>query len=198
MMLHSKEVLYLKQNENQTDIHKNLETCQEIWNQMLWDEFGRDSIMINIGGGGLCDVGGFIASVYKRGIDYINIPTTLLAMVDASVGGKTAINFCGIKNAIGTFSNPKEVIVCTEMLDTLSDKEFHSGIAEMVKHSLIADGEMWNTILKNKKNVRSFFGSIEMIKHSIEIKNKIHFIFKNLVFMLVTNHLCKEILLYYF
>ena len=120
-----------------TDIHKNLDTLAHVWTELGKGEGTRHSLLINLGGGMVTDLGGFAASTFKRGINYVNIPTTLLSMVDASVGGKTGINFNGLKNEIGVFNAPKTVIINTEFLRTLNHENFCSGYAEMLKHGLI-------------------------------------------------------------
>jgi len=120
-----------------TDTHKTLETLANVWTQMGNGGGTRHSLMVNLGGGMVTDLGGFAASTFKRGIKYINIPTTLLSMVDASVGGKTGINFNGLKNEIGVFNSPETVIIDTEFLKTLDHENICSGYAEMLKHGLI-------------------------------------------------------------
>ena len=122
-----------------TDTHKNLDTLSQVWQALSNGGATRHSLMINLGGGMVTDLGGFAASTFKRGIDFINIPTTLLAMVDASVGGKTGINFGGLKNEIGVFSDSRFVIINTQFLDTLDHDNICSGYAEMLKHGLISD-----------------------------------------------------------
>ena len=117
---------------------KNLATCSKVWNFLTENLYDRKSLIINLGGGVITDMGGFIASCYKRGIDFINIPTTLLSMVDASVGSKTGVNFDVLKNNIGTFSDPKIVIIDQEYLKTLDERNTLSGYAEIFKHSLIS------------------------------------------------------------
>ena len=126
-----------------TDTHKNLETLSQVWKSL--DDGGgtRHSCMINLGGGMVTDLGGFAAATFKRGIDFINVPTTLLAMVDASVGGKTGINFNGLKNEIGAFCESNYVILNTKFLQTLDAENIRSGYAEMLKHGLISDEKMW-------------------------------------------------------
>ena len=119
--------------------HKNLEKCQLIWNALSSNNFDRNSLLINLGGGVIGDMGGFAASTYKRGIDFIQIPTSLLAMVDASVGGKLGVDFAYLKNQIGVFNNPKAVLINTVFLNSLPKNQLLSGFAEVVKHALIAD-----------------------------------------------------------
>lgn len=138
------EVIKVVSGEN----NKNLETCQFVWNALTNHEADRDSIFINLGGGVLCDMGGFIAAVFKRGIQFINIPTTLLAMVDASFGGKTGIDFKGIKNHLGAFNSPWAVLICSDFLRTLDKRQILNGYSEIVKHALILDVNYWKKIKK--------------------------------------------------
>lgn len=140
-----------------TDVHKTLDTLQQVWCGLQNAGCTRHSLLINLGGGMVTDLGGFAAATFKRGIRFVNIPTTLLAMVDAAVGGKTGINFGGLKNEIGAFAEASDVIICTEFLRTLDDarsasrqgdacsgKNVRSGYAEMLKHSLLGDDAMWS------------------------------------------------------
>ena len=120
-----------------TDSHKDIESLMMVWKGLQEGGASRHSCMINLGGGMVTDLGGFAASTFKRGINFINIPTTLLAMVDASVGGKTGINFGGLKNEIGVFSDSRFVIINTQFLDTLDHDNICSGYAEMLKHGLL-------------------------------------------------------------
>lgn len=126
--------------------NKDLEIVAQIWQSLAELGASRKSLFINLGGGVITDMGGFIASTFKRGIDFINIPTTLLSMVDASVGGKTGIDFGGLKNQIGTFSMPQMTLIDASFLETLEEREFRSGIAEMLKHGLIYQPEHWNSL----------------------------------------------------
>lgn len=121
--------------------HKNMDTVQYIWSQLVENQADRNSLLINIGGGMVTDIGGFAASCYQRGIDFINIPTTLLGMIDASVGGKTGIDFHGLKNQIGVFSQPSAVVILFEFLETLPHRELLSGLAEIIKYGFIFDKE---------------------------------------------------------
>ncbi len=130
------------------EIHKNIDTCQYIWSQLMEQEADRKSLLINLGGGVIGDMGGFCASTYKRGIDFLQIPTTLLSQVDASIGGKLGIDFQEVKNSIGLFKNPKTVLVDTEFLQTLPTREIRSGLAELLKHGLIADAEAWGSLIR--------------------------------------------------
>lgn len=129
------------------DSHKNLQYLSWTWEKM--EEYGatRKSLVINLGGGMVTDLGGFAASTFKRGLRFINIPTTLLAMVDASVGGKTGINFNGLKNEVGVFSNAEYVIIDTVFLKTLDSENICSGYAEMLKHGLISNDELWRELI---------------------------------------------------
>lgn len=150
---------------------KNIEVCTQIWQALSDMGADRKSLLINIGGGVVSDIGGFIASAFKRGIDFINIPTTLLAQVDASVGGKTGINLDHLKNEIGFFNNPHAVFVYPPFLKTLDKRQLLSGYAEIIKHALIADKNYWTSIQSvDGTDVEKL---TELIFHSIAIKNKI-------------------------
>ena len=149
--------------------NKNIDFCIGIWKTLLDFEADRKCLMINLGGGVITDMGGFVASTYKRGIDFINIPTTLLSQVDASVGGKTGIDIDNVKNMVGTFSLPKAVFIETEFLSTLSKRELLSGFAEMIKHGLIVDGAYYEQ-LKNSDYQKI---TAEAIHRSVEIKNEV-------------------------
>ena len=152
------------------EINKSISSCNYIWEQLSEHNFDRDSLLINLGGGVIGDMGGFCASTYKRGIDFIQVPTTLLAMVDASVGGKLGVDFNGLKNQVGLFSNPKSVIINPEFLQTLPDNELKSGFAEVVKYALISDNNLWkelNSTAFDKLNWET------IILTSIQIKNNI-------------------------
>ena len=129
--------------------HKNLQTVQRIWRILMKQHADRNALLINLGGGVVTDMGGFAASTYKRGIKFINIPTTLLAMVDAAIGGKTGIDFGGSKNQIGTFAEAEEVIIDPVFLETLPQREICSGLAEMLKYGFIADSNLLNVNLEN-------------------------------------------------
>jgi 3-dehydroquinate synthase len=150
--------------------YKNISTCSFIWEQLTINNFDRNSLLINLGGGVIGDMGGFCAATYKRGLEFIHIPTTLLAMVDASVGGKLGIDFKGLKNQIGLFHNPKAVLISTEFLETLAESELKSGFAEVVKHALISDNSLW---LKLKNTPFTDLDWEDIIDTSVQIKNKI-------------------------
>ena len=122
--------------------HKTLQTAQEVWKTLLEYQADRNAILVNLGGGTVTDLGGFVASCYQRGIRFVNVPTTLLAMVDAAIGGKNGVNLDGCKNQIGTFSEPLEVMVNPICLSTLPEREILSGIAEMVKYGFIEDDSL--------------------------------------------------------
>ncbi len=128
--------------------NKNLVTCQHIWEELTKHHFNRKSIVINIGGGVIGDMGGFCAATYKRGISFIQMPTTLLAQVDASIGGKLGVDFQNLKNHIGVFQIPYKVIIYPAFLKTLSERELRSGYAEVLKHALIADKSAWDILIE--------------------------------------------------
>ena len=128
------------------EIHKTIDTCVGVWNALSELGADRKSLMLNLGGGVVTDLGGFVACTFKRGIKYINIPTSLLAMVDASVGGKTGVDLGTLKNQIGVISSGDMVIVDTSFLDTLPQNHMRSGLAEMLKHGLIRDKAYFNTL----------------------------------------------------
>ncbi|MEE2700146.1 MAG: 3-dehydroquinate synthase [Bacteroidota bacterium] len=150
--------------------NKNISTCNFIWNELTKHHFDRNSLLINLGGGVIGDMGGFCASTYKRGIDFIQIPTTLLAMADAAVGGKLGIDFKGLKNQIGVFNNPKSVLIDPVFLNTLPEKELKFGFAEVVKHALISDKDLWKTITSTSFEKLNWE---EIIVKSVNIKNSI-------------------------
>jgi 3-dehydroquinate synthase len=128
------------------EINKNLDSCGLIWSALTDEGFSRKSLLINVGGGVIGDMGGFAASTYKRGIRFINFPTTLLAAVDANIGGKLGIDFNGFKNHIGVFNDPSAVVICDLFLETLPDRELRSGYAEVIKHGLIFDKDYFEEI----------------------------------------------------
>jgi 3-dehydroquinate synthase len=152
--------------------NKNLATCDFIWQELTKHNFDRNSLLINLGGGVIGDMGGFCASTYKRGIDFIHIPTTLLAMADASIGGKLGVDFNHLKNQIGLFANPKSVIINPVFLQTLIENQFKSGFAEVVKHALIANENLWSIITTTDFEKLNWE---KIITLSVELKNKIVF-----------------------
>ncbi|PCJ84243.1 MAG: 3-dehydroquinate synthase [Flavobacteriales bacterium] len=151
--------------------NKKIEVAIGLWETLIDRGADRQSLLINLGGGVIGDLGGFVASTFKRGIDFINLPTTLLAMVDASVGGKVGIDFQHLKNQIGVFSNPKAVFIYPKFLKTLDRMHLLSGFAEAIKHALIYDAEFWEDVQKAELTNRSSVTKI--ILHSVEIKNDI-------------------------
>ena len=155
------------------EIHKNIETCSGVWNVLSELGADRKSLMINLGGGVVTDLGGFVACTYKRGINYINIPTSLLAMVDASVGGKTGVDLGNLKNMVGVISESEMVLVDTTYLGSLPANQMRSGFAEMLKHGLIQDKDYWNQI--NDLSKLDLTDLEKMIYDSVVIKNNIVF-----------------------
>ena len=150
---------------------KTLETAAQLWEILTEFETDRKALMINLGGGVITDMGGFIASTYKRGIPFINIPTTLLGMCDASIGGKTGIDHQFLKNIIGTFAQPKQIFVYPEFLQTLPFEELRSGFAEMLKHGLITDESHWSDLISIKElTPQNIFPFIE---RSMQIKQNV-------------------------
>ena len=140
-------VIEIKSGEEQ----KHVETCKSIWSDMKSFSADRKSLVINLGGGVIGDMGGFCAATYMRGIDFIQVPTTLLSQVDSSIGGKLGIDFEAYKNFIGLFKDPKAVFIHNGFLNTLPERELRSGFAEIMKHALIADPELWRLISKIDK-----------------------------------------------
>ncbi len=151
------------------EIHKNIATCTQVWEVLSELDADRKSAMINLGGGVVTDLGGFVASCFKRGIDFINIPTTLLSMVDASVGGKTGVDLGPLKNQVGVINQPQMVLVATEFLKTLDQRQLQSGFAEMLKHGLISDANYWDTL----KDITGFENMDKLIYTSVSIKNEV-------------------------
>lgn len=155
------------------DVHKNLETLAYVWKELGDKGATRHSLMINLGGGMVTDLGGFAASTFKRGIKYINIPTTLLAMVDASVGGKTGINFNGLKNEIGVFSPAQSVLIDARFLKSLDMRNLLSGYAEMLKHGLISTTSHWAELLNFDFEQVDYKTLQTLVGHSVQIKENI-------------------------
>ena len=156
---------------------KTIATVERIWSFLM--EYGatRSSLLVNVGGGVVTDLGGFAAATFKRGMDYVNIPTTLLSMVDAGIGGKTGIDYGQVKNMIGAFQEPVDTIIDTRFLATLPPEQLLSGYAEMLKHGLIADEHHWNQLLRNDALNRLWLNdelmNEELILRSVEIKRSI-------------------------
>ena len=155
------------------DVAKNLDTLSNIWQQLTEKGASRHSLLINLGGGVVTDLGGFAAATFKRGIDFINIPTTLLSMVDAAVGGKTGINFAGLKNEIGAFRSAVDVIVDTTFLRTLDNENICSGYAEMLKHALLHNAAMWAEHLEQDLQHPDYEALARLVQQSIEVKERI-------------------------
>ncbi len=151
------------------EINKTIETCVGVWEALSELGADRKSLLINLGGGVLTDLGGFVASTFKRGIDFINVPTTLLSMVDASVGGKTGVDLGSLKNQIGVINQPFMVLVVTDFLDTLEERQVTSGFAEMLKHGLIKDASYWSDL----KATTSLQEIKQQILTSVAIKNRV-------------------------
>jgi 3-dehydroquinate synthase len=150
--------------------HKNLDTCESIWSEMTGLEMDRHSVLIILGGGVLGDMGGFCAATYKRGIDFILIPTTLLSQVDASIGGKLGIDFKHFKNHIGVFKTPVLTLLCSGFLATLPEAEKRSGFAEVIKHALIADAKVWKEIRQHAFHDQPW---PMLLPHSVSVKLKV-------------------------
>lgn len=161
------EVLEIEAGEE----NKTLETCNSLWE--ILSEMGGDrkSLLVNLGGGVVTDLGGFVAAAFKRGISCVHFPTTLLAMVDAALGGKNGVNLGSLKNQIGIIKKPEMVVIDVSFLETLAAAEMRSGLAEMLKHGLIADEDYWNRL--NALNELNFNDLRDLIKESIEIKQKV-------------------------
>ena len=165
--LHGAEIIEIDSGEE----NKTLEVCYQLWKTLAAYKADRKSLIINLGGGVITDMGGFIASTYKRGIDFINIPTTLLAQIDASVGGKTGVDFEGLKNVVGVFNEPKGVFIYPDFLTTLDKRQMLSGYAEALKHALIKDADYW---LELKQGMLSDAENwMDLIVKSVSIKNEI-------------------------
>ena len=156
-----------------TDSNKTLDSLSHVWQELQQRGATRHSLMVNLGGGMVTDLGGFAASTFKRGIAYINVPTTLLSMVDASVGGKTGINFGGLKNEIGVFNNANCVILDTTFLKTMDEENILSGYAEMLKHGLISNEQMLGELLAFDIEQPNFAQLKRMVADSVAVKQRI-------------------------
>ena len=151
--------------------NKNIDTCTQVWYALSELGADRKSLLINIGGGVVTDLGGFVASTFMRGIGFINVPTSLLAMVDASVGGKTGVDLAALKNLIGVINNPLGVVIDTQFLNTLPAEELRSGLAEMFKHGLISSPEYWQQMCQLNELPVEYLGVL--IRESVVIKNEV-------------------------
>ncbi len=154
---------------------KNIESVVKVWDFLNQHAADRKSVVINLGGGVLCDLGGFAASTFKRGLDFIHIPTTLLSQVDASVGGKTGVNFKSYKNEIGSFSFPLKVLIDTNFLKTISQEHILSGFGEMLKHAFIKDEAYYSELqaLDLDKNSLDYNQLLKLVQHSVKIKEDV-------------------------
>lgn len=154
--------------------NKSIYTCEKVYKFLIEHNFSRQDFLIAFGGGTVSDVTGFVAATYMRGIDYGSIPTTLLSMADSSIGGKTAINVCGIKNAVGAFKNPIFVYDNISVLNTLKDRDFACGLSEVIKHALITDASFFDYLENNKAKIVSKNPVVlkYIINKSIEIKKR--------------------------
>lgn len=153
------------------EIHKHIDTCKIVWDQLIRYNADRHALVLNLGGGVIGDLGGFCAATYMRGIRFIQIPTTLLSQVDASVGGKLGVDFDGYKNMIGLIKNPEGVYIFTEFLKTLPFEQLRSGYAELLKHGLIADKKTWEDLSANED--LSGLDYEELVYKSVNIKKQV-------------------------
>jgi 3-dehydroquinate synthase len=165
-MLPKHTLIRIKAGEEQ----KHIATCELIWDAFTRANFDRHALVLNLGGGVIGDMGGFCAATYKRGISFVQLPTTLLAQVDASVGGKLGIDFNGFKNHIGVFKQPNAVLIDPTLLETLPERELRSGFAEVIKHCLIADGAMWDEIRRRDLDEQNWPA---LVAHSVAIKQRV-------------------------
>jgi 3-dehydroquinate synthase len=165
--LHRAEIIEIPAGEE----NKTLEICNSVWEALSEYEINRNDVILNIGGGMITDLGGFVASTFKRGLHFVNIPTSLLAQVDASVGGKTGVDLGPFKNQVGLFAEPDFVFIDSGTLSTLPHEQILSGFAEMLKHGLIADADYWKTLRNlNLKNTEEL---LPFIRRSVELKKSI-------------------------
>ena len=179
---------------------KTIETATQLWEILSEFETDRKAVMLNVGGGVITDLGGFVASTYKRGIKFINIPTTLLGMCDASIGGKTGIDHQFLKNIVGTFALPEQIFVFPSFLKTLPFTELRSGFAEMLKHGLIADSGHWNDLISienlSAETISPFIEKSMQIKQNVvELDFKEQNIRKNLNFGHTIGHALESLFL---
>jgi 3-dehydroquinate synthase len=153
--------------------HKTLAAVEQIWNALYDHQATREALLLNVGGGMVTDLGGFAAATYMRGIRYVNIPTSLLAMVDASSGGKTGFNYLGVKNMIGSFALPEQTLVYLPLLESLPVKEWLSGYAEMLKHGLLDSESHWKNLLALDVDDAKCSISSDLLAENIAIKEHI-------------------------
>lgn len=161
------EIIELESGEE----HKHIETCMQVWRVLGELHADRQSLLLNLGGGVITDIGGFIAATFKRGIDFVNLPTTLLAQIDASAGGKTGVDLDGLKNEVGVFADPRELFIYPPFLQTLPRRQIMSGYAEALKHGLIADAAYWDALKQIHPGDHASWERI--IQRSVEIKTRI-------------------------
>ena len=150
------------------EIHKTINTCKFIWEQLLLNQANRNSLLINLGGGVLTDIGGFVAATFKRGIKFLNIPTTVLGAADAALGGKTGVDLEMFKNQVGVFTKPEAVLITSEFFKTLPIRQVNSGLAEIIKCALIADRALWDVLLE--KHVLKIVKWDQIIHDSVKVK----------------------------
>ena len=179
---------------------KTIETAAQLWEILSEFQTDRKALMMNLGGGVITDLGGFVASTYKRGIKFINLPTTLLGMCDASIGGKTGIDHQFLKNIVGTFAQPEQIFVYPEFLKTLSFEELRSGFAEMLKHGLIVDEKHWSDLISieelTPENIAPYIErSMQIKQHVVEIDFKEQNIRKTLNFGHTIGHAIESLFL---
>lgn len=155
------------------DEHKTLKTAEKIWSALVDGGATRRSVVVNLGGGMITDLGGFAAATFKRGIRFLNVPTSLLGAVDAAVGGKTGFNFQGLKNEIGVFCEAEAVVISARFFATLPAEELMSGYAEMIKHALIADGEDYLRLISTDPLTLDADEMLELLRRSVEVKRRI-------------------------
>jgi len=165
------EIIEIDSDDLGSESLKNITTCSEIWTILTELGADRKSLIINLGGGVITDIGGFVAATFKRGIDFIHVPTTLLGMVDAAIGGKNGVDLGSLKNQIGVIKVPNLLLIDTDFLTTLPQREMRSGLAEMLKHGLICDANYWQQF-QNLKTL-DFADLDPLIYRSVEIKNEI-------------------------
>ena len=155
------------------DTHKTLEALAHVWDELSRHGASRKSLLVNLGGGMVTDLGGFAAACFKRGIRFINLPTTLLGAVDAAVGGKTGINFNGLKNEIGAFRPADAVIISTRFFTTLPHEELLSGYAEMLKHALIDSADSYRALLDFDLSTPDWERLLQLLEESVQVKQRI-------------------------
>lgn len=167
--LNSSPVIIVSSGEK----NKTLHSVEKIISELVSCNADRNGLLVNVGGGMITDLGGFAASVYKRGIDFIHVPTSLMAMVDAAIGGKTGVNISDIKNIAGTFAIPESVFIYHGFLQTLPEREYKSAYAEIIKHILLSDSKMWDQLVSNQLNFFAAYNLPGLIDHSVKFKQSV-------------------------